>query len=151
MGGTTLFPLFAAEPGDPSYDFQIPPTNGPFHLDLSVGQEQERELFGDLWAPVGEVVCLEVKADFKCGKTGNVPVEFEYRTLSGDEKPSGISVTKAHHWVFVIGTKARVFVETERLKELARRAINDGRHAWIGDGGRFHNALVPLSEIARWD
>jgi hypothetical protein len=38
----------------------------------------------------------------------------------------------------------------ERLKELARKAYANGRfHENGGDGGRFCNVLIPLSEVLR--
>ena len=152
IGGTTLFPYYAAPPKEPRYDFEIPSTDGGvFHLDLRVGQQQERELFGDLFAPAGDPVKVEVKTDRKFGKTGNVAVEFEYRTKDGKKKPSGIAVTEANQFVFVLGPKSRLFVETERIKELARQAILADKHAWVGDDNRFHCALIPVKWIGSWD
>jgi hypothetical protein len=149
IGGTFSFPLYAAPPGDPTYDFEIPePIYGGFHFDLSVGQASERELFGDLFSPDGRPVKLEVKTDFKCQKTGRVAVEFEKRTFDGRTVPSGIKVTQADHYVFVISRRTRLFIPTEELKQLGRRAYRAGMHRWIGDGERFHNVLIPIQWFA---
>lgn len=46
--------------------------------------------------------------------------------------------------VDAVANEHRLVMPTEDVKILARDAIRDGRHRWIGDDDRFHNALVPV-------
>lgn len=55
---------------------------------------------GDLhliMVPSGDEYLIEIKEDFYCRKSGNVAVEYECRG-----KPSGVSSTKATHWLYRI-------------------------------------------------
>jgi hypothetical protein len=75
--------------------------------------------------------------------TGNIAIEYEVRKPSGVE-PSGISITTADWWVVEFYDECRLIVPTEIAKRIARLAIKDGQHKWIGDGNNHHNALVPF-------
>ena len=61
---------------------------------------------------------------------------------------------EADYWVHELRrdghTLCYLMFPIERLKELAREAYAAGRfHECGGDGGRFCNILVPLSQILR--
>ena len=111
-----------------------------FDLDLLHGEAKEGALAYALTK-----ARVEVKADAKCRETGNLAVEYETRYRDGSKKPSGISVTEAEWWAFEIEDDTWLLLETVRLKDFARRAIEAGRHKWAGDDNRFHLALVPLA------
>jgi hypothetical protein len=70
-----------------------------FDLDLSYGQEGEvlvRELLTG-----GQTI--EVKRDRRWKDTGNLYVEIEcYYTAIAEWKPSGLRVSQAHYWAFVL-------------------------------------------------
>ena len=108
-----------------------------FDLDLSTG-EQGEVLVHDML----QLSTIEVKTDFMADKTGNIAVEFE-----SWGKPSGIAVTQARHWVFVIPNKIAIFVETNRLKELARNFYRDGRTIAGGDLNKSKMVLIPITEL----
>lgn len=108
-----------------------------FDLDLSTGQDGEM-----LVHDMVQLSTLEVKTDFLAEKTGNIAVEYE-----SWGKPSGIAVTKARHWVFVIPNKIALFVETTRLKEIARRYYQDGKVVNGGDLDKSKMVLIPITEL----
>ncbi len=90
----------------------------------------------------------EHKRDFKCVETGNVALEFATSSLphgAGEVRPSGIAVCHAYWFVVEYAPECRHVMPLEAVKALARSAFRDGRHKWVGDDSRFHNALVPLS------
>lgn len=46
---------------------------------------------------------LEIKTDYQWQRTGNIYVEYEcYYVQAGKDKPSGLSVSKAPYYVFVL-------------------------------------------------
>lgn len=73
-----------------------------FDLDFSKGKAGENLVEGAIVA-LCEGSTVEVKTDLKWQKTGNLYVETEcfYQTSQSWE-PSGLSVTKATHWAFVL-------------------------------------------------
>lgn len=108
-----------------------------FDLDLSTGETGEQT--------VKEILLcerVEVKTDFMTKNTGNIAVEFESRG-----KPSGISVTKADHWVFHIPNRCTIIVETNRLKELARYYYKSKGFALGGDNMTSKLILIPVSAL----
>jgi hypothetical protein len=137
----------ASPAGDATYDFLTPSGANHFYADLNFGAEQERALFSDLFS---RPVKFEVKSDRKCFRTGNIAVEYRKRAADGSVFDSGLSVTDAEIYVFVLGPKTRLLVPTDRVKLLARRAILEGRERWIGDENRFLNALVPVDWFFGW-
>jgi hypothetical protein len=108
-----------------------------FDLDLSTGQQGE-SLVQDML----QLSTIEVKTDFLADKTGNIAVEYE-----SWGNPSGIAVTKARHWVFVIPNKIAIFVETNRLKDIARRFYHDGSITAGGDLNKSKMVLIPITEL----
>lgn len=125
----------------------MPPLSA-FDLDLRKGQLREA-LVRSLLATDG--LTVEVKADFLAHATGNVAVEFLCRG-----KPSGLSVTRADWWAFVIhADSVVVFIRTESLKAIARCAYRAGRVVRAGEAGEDGRpvswaVLVPVSELVRF-
>lgn len=118
-----------------------------FDFDLRYGQVREtlaRHLLTD--GPL----TVEVKTDGMSELTGNVIIEFECRG-----KPSGIAVTTARWWAFVIGRDSvMVFIRTDRLKTLARKFYMLGKVVAAGelgpDGKKVaRGVLIPVSELVK--
>ena len=98
-----------------------------FDIDLKLGQQGElyvAEILASIETGNGEV---EVKTDEKALTTGNVYVEYECKKFGGWQK-SGISITGARFWAFVIGGDVVVFVPVERLKATARRLFHQSSY-----------------------
>jgi hypothetical protein len=93
---------------------------------------------------------IEHKRDKRCtewtnGKrpTGNLCIEFEQSDGRGGKKPSGIALTQADYWAFEFRLDNWLVTPTERVKDLARRAIHEGLVKPTGDNGN-RSALVPI-------
>ncbi|TRO52227.1 hypothetical protein E2P63_03890 [Candidatus Bathyarchaeota archaeon] len=76
----------------------------------------------------GKYAKLELKEDFMAKNTGNIAIEFESRGL-----PSGISVSKATHWVYkIVDYKNEWFIiESKKIKrmigyEMYHRIVSGG-------------------------
>lgn len=81
-------------------------------LDLRAGKEGE-SLVADLLS----LDTVEVKTDKRWHETGNVYVETEcYYRESDSWEPSGVRVSKATHWAFVLEDSVLI-VPLHRLKE----------------------------------
>jgi hypothetical protein len=113
-----------------------------FDVDLKrgeIGEEHLREILGD--------VQIEVKRDFITCDSGNIAVEYENGGL-----PSGISITKAKWWGFVLSEKLDdevvLLVETERLKRIARYFYKRGSVKSGGDNNGAKNILIPVGAFA---
>jgi hypothetical protein len=119
-----------------------------FDIQLSQSVINERKL-ADIFS-TGKIEKIELKSEtWQWEQTGNICIEYR----QGGE-PSGIAVTKADYWVHELKRDGKTLVylmfPIERLKELARKAYAEGRyHEGGGDGGRFCNVLIPLSEILK--
>ena len=97
---------------------------------------------------------IEVKTDYRAIETGNFYVEtWQYSDPSAqDRRKSGINVTQAESWAFVIPqTMAVYIIATEDLKKLMRHneyretrqpIINSNTNASIG-------RLVPVMDVAQ--
>lgn len=107
-----------------------------FDLDLRHGQAREQALVHEL---LGSRV--EVKSDARCRHTGNLFVEYRHRGV-----PSGVSATIAQRWAFEYDDDCWLIVPTDRVRDLARRALAEDRRALGGDFDRSEGALVPV----RW-
>jgi len=118
--------------------------NGDFRYDLEVGQEGER-MVGELFKNKK----LEVKRDSWVGRSGNIAIEFKSRN-----KPSGIVTTEADYWVFVFSReyedKVILIVETQRLKEVARKYAIKGSIKEMGDDNTSMAILIPIKEISNF-
>jgi hypothetical protein len=82
-------------------------------------------------------------------RTGTICIEYRQ-----DGRSSGIDATEADYWVHELkrdgSTLCYLMFPIERLRKLARDAYADGRYReGGGDGGRFCNILIPLSDILK--
>ncbi|HIB77447.1 MAG TPA: hypothetical protein EYO58_07495 [Flavobacteriales bacterium] len=118
--------------------------NNDFRYDLEIGKEGERivdSLFKDKR--------IEVKRDSWVGRTGNIAIEYESRG-----KPSGIATTKAEYWIIIFSReyddKVMLVLETERLKEVARRYLLNKEIKKMGDSNTSLCVLIPLAEISNF-
>lgn len=85
-----------------------------FDLDFRDGKEGEDYVEGVLRAILSGTI--EVKRDMRWVQTGNIYIETEcYYQTSGQWEPSGLAVTKASHWAFVLENMVLI-LPTEDLK-----------------------------------
>ena len=107
-----------------------------FDLDLRHGQAREDALVHVMLASQ-----VEVKSDGLARRTGNLFIEYRCRG-----RASGLAVTTADRWAFEYDDGAWLIVPTDRVRDLARRALAEDRRAIGGDDHASEGALVPL----RW-
>ncbi len=107
-----------------------------FDLDLRHGQAREDALVHTMLG-----AHVEVKADSLARRTGNVFIEFRH-----NGRASGLSVTTADRWAIEYDDDCWLIVPTDRVRDLARRALAEERRAVGGDHNASEGALVPL----RW-
>ena len=92
-------------------------TLSSFDLDFSFGKEGE-QLVSDL---LTEGKRIEVKRDRKWNVTGNVYIETDcFFTKSNSWAPSGLSVTEAEYWAFVLN-RTVLMLPTQILWEAVRK------------------------------
>jgi hypothetical protein len=119
-----------------------------FDLQLSDALINERRLAEVFSAK--KIEKIELKSEsWQWERTQNICVEYRQNGA-----PSGIAITQADYWVHELKrdgqTLCYLMFPIERLKELARAAYMAGRyHEGGGDGRRFCNVLIPLSEILK--
>lgn len=118
-----------------------------FDIQLSQALIDEKRLY-EIFTE-GKIEKIELKSEtWQWEQTGNICIEYEM-----DGKPSGIAATESDYWVHELKrddkTLLYLMFPVERLKELARAAIRNGRKRKGGDGGRFTVALIRLSEILK--
>lgn len=119
-----------------------------FDLQLSQALINERRL-ADIFS-ARKIEKIELKSEtWQWERTGNICIEYRQ-----DGRPSGIDATDADYWVHELKrdgyTLCYLMFPIERLRALARAAYADGRYReGGGDGGRFCNILIPLSDILR--
>jgi hypothetical protein len=134
-----------AAPVQPKITFN---RDGKFDLQLDQALINERRL-ADIFEHM-RIERIELKSEtWQWEQTGNICIEYRQ-----NGRPSGIANTEADCWVHELRRDGRTLVylmfPIERLKELAREAYRQGRyHEGGGDGGRFCNILIPLSEILK--
>jgi hypothetical protein len=97
----------------------------------------------------GKIEKIELKSEsWLWERTGNICIEYRQ-----NGRPSGIDATQADYWVHELRrddyTLCYLMFPIERLRGLARAAYDEGRYHEGGDGGRFCNILIPLSEILK--
>ena len=91
-------------------------TKSSFDLDFSFGRDGE-QLVHDL---LTEGKRIEVKRDRKWSITGNVYIETDcFFTKSNSWSPSGLSVTEAEYWAFVLN-RTVIMLPTEVLWQAVR-------------------------------
>ena len=106
------------------------------------------QVFGDLMLTYhdGTEVFVECKEDFMTRHTGNLAIECFCR-----EKPSGISISKAHFWLITAHTNHGIelyLIETETLRNLIDRKKYKKLHTTGGDkGSNTHNYLFDRNLI----
>lgn len=110
-------------------------------IDLEFGLQGEK-LVEELLKTKSKV---EVKTDRMADKTGNVAVEYAYKGL-----PSGIATTEADVWAFVLyGGQVIIFIDTDRLKRLARKYFKLERNVKGGDDNQSMLILIPIEELIK--
>lgn len=110
-------------------------------LDLKHGESREIRLATIMNMGQSKV---EVKSDGIARRTGRIYVEFEHKG-----NPSGLAVTTADHWAFEINDDIWIIVPTQRLRDLAARAYNDGLHTAGGDHNTTRGVTIPLDWFYR--
>lgn len=82
---------------------------------------------------------MEVKRDFRCHITGNIPIEVSYKG-----SPSGLSTTEARNWAFVLNhSRTIVIVPTNKLK----RIIANKDTIRGGDNNLSEMVLLKVTDI----
>ena len=115
-----------------------------FDIDLREGKARE-----DAFVHTFLRSRVEHKRDKKAARTGNIAIEFEQIGTDGEIRPSGVSITTAETIATEYAPENWLVNPTEDYKALARRAIREGKHKWIGDGKNHHTALVPIEWFVR--
>jgi hypothetical protein len=119
-----------------------------FDFQLSAALINERRL-AEIFS-AAKIEKIELKSEtWLWERTGNICIEYRQ-----NGRPSGIDATEADYWVHELRRAERtlcyLMFPIERLRELARAAYADGHYRERGgDGGRFGNILIPLSEILK--
>jgi hypothetical protein len=90
--------------------------NSDWDLDFRHGVDGENAV-----ANLLSIETVEVKNDRRWSETGNVYIETDcYYVKSQAWEPSGISISKATHWAFVLD-EVVVILPLERLKKIVER------------------------------
>lgn len=124
-----------------------PSLNAPystFDKDLRDGQARE-----DAFVHVLLRSQVEHKRDKKAARTGNVAIEVAQKNRSGEHVDSGVMATTAERFAIEFFPECWLLLPTEYVRKLARRAMKQDRHRWIGDGSNHLNALVPIEWFVR--
>ena len=111
--------------------------NNDFRYDLKLGQLGEKLL--------NEILNnkkIEVKTDYKALNTGNLFIEYQSRN-----KPSGISISEADYYCFIISNEQLILIETKLLKEKCRLLLNTNRDVLGGDSNTSKGLLIKLKEL----
>lgn len=95
-----------------------PPKFSDFDIDFAAGKVGENLVEEQLGAILTGGSTVEVKTDLKWKNTGNIYVETEcfYQTSQSWE-PSGLSVTKAAAWAFVLNGLT-IVIPTDDLRKI---------------------------------
>lgn len=86
-------------------------------------------------------ILYEVKADFKAQETGNIAIEYRYK-----KQASGISTTKSHYWVQLLGEKFYVF-NTHDLREELKLNWLYYQKVEGGDDNQSQLVLLPILRV----
>lgn len=126
-----------------------------FHKDLKLGQKYEQlslnyfkyksvEFPKGKFKPYDYILDDKIKVEVKCDrlghKTGNLAIEYYCF-----DKPSGITTTDAHYWMYFIIHPDKVDCYKFPVSDL-RELIKDCRKVKGGDGWKSHMRLLPISK-----
>jgi hypothetical protein len=117
-------------------------TRDGFQGDLRLGQFYEGEL-AKILALGGDG--MEIKADHRAIKTGNVFVEFEQPAPGGGRKPSGIKLEPGVDWwsFMLIGQTTVITIHKDRLlPKLSSAPVVRG-----GDNDQYRGYLLPVKDL----
>lgn len=90
--------------------------NSDWDLDLRDGLAGESKVADLLSSDT-----IEVKTDRRWHETGNIYIETRcYYVATNEWKDSGLSITKATHWAFVLEDSVLI-VPTDKLKKIVKR------------------------------
>lgn len=92
---------------------------------------------------------VEHKRDKKAARTGNVAIEVAQKCRDGEHHHAGVFATDAEYFAVEFFPECWLLMPTEYVRILARRAMKEDRHRWIGDGENHLNALVPIEWFVR--
>lgn len=96
-----------------------------FDLDSEYGRQGE--MFVQDVAEAIRSQRVEVKRDARWAGTGNLFIEYECLKVSGRWEKSGIAITDASVWAFVLGdTETAIFIPTELLRGFCRELYRKG-------------------------
>lgn len=120
-------------------------------IDLDRGEAAQSFAFGVLeHIQNGDGRTVEVKRDDRSQETGNVYIEYECERADG-WNPSGIAATEAKLWVFVLEQdQLLVAITVERLKDVCRTALKDGRARKGGCMRGSHptrGVILPITDL----
>lgn len=88
----------------------------------------------------GKIRYIEVKADYLGCKTGNFPLEYQYK-----DNLSGINTTKAHYYIIFIVNVGVYKIKTKILKEMKNYKSVCG-----GDGYKSKMRLIPIKDLEKY-
>lgn len=92
---------------------------------------------------------VEHKRDKKAARTGNIAIEVAQLCSDGEHRNSGVMVTTAESFAIEFFPECWLLLPTEYVRNLARRAMDEDRHRWIGDNNNHLNALIPIEWFVR--
>lgn len=116
--------------------------------DIDYQRGRQGELFvEDTIRKLRDGATVEVKTDDRALETGHVYIEYECRG-----RPSGLRTTESQVWAFVLGEGVCLFLPTNTLMALARRAYRnpDYRVECARGSHPTRGVVVPLGELCRW-
>lgn len=115
--------------------------NSDFRYDLELGKSVENQL-----SKILTDKRIEVKMDKIAHRTGNIAIEYECRG-----KPSGIAVTEAEYYAYVIPMAPLrniiLLMEVEYLKRLSRLHFLEGKIKKMGDSNLSNAVLIPINDL----
>jgi hypothetical protein len=113
-----------------------------FDIDLAKAQIREEE-----FANILEKAKVEIKTDSIWKKSRKLAIEFRCRG-----KPSGISVSQAEYYVFILDangyTEGVIIVPIEKVKILATKYFKTNK-VFGGDDNDAEMVLVPIEEFVK--
>lgn len=117
-----------------------------FDIDYEYGRQGE--LFFQSIRKAMQEDRVEVKRDGRFAETGNLYVEFAC-LRRGTWTPSGIAVSTAEAWSFVLGdSEVALTLSTDLLKDICRMAYRQGRIAEEKDGSHpTKGVLLKVSHL----